>query len=318
MDKKFKERNIVDHIYSDLPLLELMDSESPDFLAKSSDQIIFGVEVTELHTSKKHTRLKNQKGYHDGLLDGSKNVHKDDKSIAEVLTADLTLPNGQTQQNSRLLALKGLSFIQAAAKLEESILKKIVKTDVYKKKCQYVDLVVYDEDSLFQLNTIEDMQHYLYGYIDNDMLHQSSLREIYFITDLLSTGKIALPLRLNHFLGDALSLLYLAQNELITDDKLSVWKVVLASLHVVGHRNIFSGYRSDLMTIQFGAWEIHLTHDSAKVTELTYQPNRFKLSKETQHVYGSLDEFLLKVVREVVEKRPQIIRYLPTYKTLAI
>ncbi|HAW92359.1 MULTISPECIES: hypothetical protein, partial [unclassified Arsukibacterium] len=73
-----------------------------------------------------------------------------------------------------------------------------------------------------------------------------------------------------------------------------------------------------LTTIQFGAWEIHLTHGSAKVTELTYQPNRFKLSKEAQHVYASLDESILKVVREVVEKRPKIIRYLPTYKTLAI
>ena len=318
MDKKLKERIIVEHIYGDLPLLELIDSESPDFLVKFSDHFIFGVEITELHASKKHTRLKNQTGYYDGLLDGSKDVHQGDKSIAEVLEADVTLPNGNTQQNSRVLVLKGLSFIQATAKLEETIRKKIAKTDAYKKQCLLVDLIVYDEHSLFQLNTIEDMQHYLYGYIDNDMLHQSSLREIFFITDLLSIGKIALPLRLNHFLGDVLSLLYLSQTELTTDDKLSIWKVVLAALHVVGHRNIYFGYRVDFMTIQFGAWEIHLTHDSAKVTELTYKPSRFKLSKEAQHVYTSLDGSLLKVVRNVVEKRPQIIRYLPTYKTLTI
>ncbi len=318
MDKKLKERIIVDHIYGDLPLLELMDSESPDFLAKFSDQLIFGIEVTELHATVTHSRIRNQKGYHDGLMDGSKSVYEQDESIAKVLEADVLFLNGLAQKNTRALILEGLSFIQAATKLEERIREKIVKTDAYKKQCQLVDLIVYDEHSLFKLNTLEDMQHYLYEYIDNDMLHQLVLREVYFITDLLSIGKIALPLRLNHFLADALSLLYLAQNELTKDDKLSVWKVLLSALHFVGHRNIFFGYRSDFMTIQFGAWEIHLTHDSAKVTELTYQPSRFKLSKEAQHVYASLDECLLKVVREVVEKRPQIIRYLPTYKTLTI
>jgi hypothetical protein len=318
VDKKSKERNIVNHIYGDLPLLELVDSESPDFLAKLSGQCIFGVEITELHASKKHARLKNQKGYYDGLLDGSKDVHKDDKSIAEVLTADVTLPNGNTQQNSRVLVQKGLSFIQAIAKLEESIRRKIAKTDAYKKQCQLVDLIVYDEHSLFQLNTLEDMQHYLYDYIDNDMLHQSSLREVYFITDLLSIGKIALPLRLNHFLGDALSLLDLAQNELITGDKLSIWKVVLAALHVVGHRKIYFGYRTDFMTIQFGAWEISLSHGNVNITELATQPTRFKLSNEAQQAYESLDDNFLEILKLIINKRSQIIRYLPTYKTLTI
>lgn len=318
MDKKSKERNIVNHIYGDLPLLELIDSESPDFLAKFSDQFIFGVEVTELHATVTHSRIKNQKGYYDGLMDGSKPVLEQDESIAEVLKADLMLPNGQTQKNTQVLILQGLSFIQAAAKLGESIQKKIIKTEAYKKQCQLIDLVVYDEHSLFQLNTVEDMQHYLYDYIDNGMLHQSSLREIYFITDLLSIGKIALPLRLNHFLGDALSLLDLAQNELITGDKLSIWKVALAALHVVGHRNIYFGYRTDFMTIQFGAWEISLSHGNVNITELATQPTRFKLSNEAQQAYESLDDHFLETLKLIINKRSQIIRYLPTYKTLTI
>ncbi|WP_290622420.1 hypothetical protein [Arsukibacterium sp. UBA4203] len=248
MDKSIKERKIFDRIYGDLPFLDLIKSESPDFLVRLSELIILGVEITELHGTKTHSKLQNNKEYYDGLMDGSRKVCRADESIAEVLEADVLLLNGQKHKNTRGLILEGLSFIQAAAKLEERIREKIVKTDAYKKQCQLLDLIVYDEHSLFKLNTLEDMQHYLYEYIDNDMLHQSSLREIYFISHLLSIGRIAFPLRLNYFLGDALSLLYLAQNELTTDDKLSVWKVVLAALHVVGHRNIFFGYRSDFMT----------------------------------------------------------------------
>ncbi|MGP9802643.1 hypothetical protein [Rheinheimera sp. NSM] len=318
MDKKLKERIIVDHIYGDLPLLELIDSESPDFLAKFSDQFIFGVEVTELHATDTHSKIQNDNQYHDGLIDGSRKVCRADKSIAEVLKADLMLPNGQTQKNTRVLILEGLSFIQAATKLGESIRKKIIKTEAYKKQCQLIDLVVYDEHSLFQLNTVEDMQHYLYDYIDNDMLHQSSLREVYFITDILSIGKIALPLRLNHFLGDTLSLLHLAQNELITGDKLSIWKVVLAALHVIGHRKIYFGYRTDFMTIQFGAWEISLSHGNVNITELATQPTRFKLSNEAQKTYESLDENFLETLKLIINKRSQVVRYLPTYKTLTI
>lgn len=96
MDKRDRERAILDMIYASHEFALVQHQDSPDFLLKHHGvDAAFGVEVTELYENEADARAEHHPEYIGRLFEGHPHMHKDDIQALAVSRVTVREPNGR-------------------------------------------------------------------------------------------------------------------------------------------------------------------------------------------------------------------------------
>src|SRR4051812_49232933 len=105
MPNKDRERKTLRMVYDEADFELIQEFEKPDFLLRrSSEEPIFGVEVTDFYYSESEARLENIDKYFAELLAGRPHRHKDDIASLKVIGGRATMDDGTEQDIKGILA----------------------------------------------------------------------------------------------------------------------------------------------------------------------------------------------------------------------
>jgi hypothetical protein len=197
LDKKERERRILDSVYGSRRIFEIKDNEQPDFLLKRlPSEEPFGVEVTEFFYSDSKARLDRISGYVGELLDGKDFRHRIDRK-------ELTVGKGQILSKQKEIVVSGVPMIiqsvpslsSCSAMVAEIIRVKGEKLVDAFEKLRHINLIIYDCTNLLCKCEPGDF----YGVYCTDVLIKalfcSRFREVYFVVKLL-VGEVFIPLKM--------------------------------------------------------------------------------------------------------------------------
>jgi hypothetical protein len=198
MNKREAERAIFELVYDPDRYESVVHRDKPDFEVLTRFGGRFGVEATELFPSEADARLRKRPDYITELLAGDPHMHRDDISVLQSITVEITDPDGSVKQTDVPAVLLALPTIADHAQgIADTITRKNTKATDYKADgYSFTSLVIFDwfppesnpltEYSLRELLTFETRK----------ALNESSFREVY-LAGMSEEGLLSYrPLRL--------------------------------------------------------------------------------------------------------------------------
>jgi len=144
MDKKRREREILNMVYARDQIGEIVAGENPDFkIRKNHQRKFFGIEVTELYYSEANARLDNIEGYLDEILGSKRFRHK--KDIKDLEVKEFTLQSdGKPDQQVEGIMLDHPSITDYVQMVVDIINKKSARIQDYIQGLTHVNLIILD------------------------------------------------------------------------------------------------------------------------------------------------------------------------------
>lgn len=269
MNKTF-EREIFDSIFQNRFRWETVEFEIPDFLVSQPNGLTLGVEVTEVYSDATDARLKHQEGYLEGLLAGTQRIFRADQGKMTVDNISILRPDGEIDSVAKAVIRSVSSFTEALALVEGAIAEKNAKALSYLENCDIVDLIIHDSSGIFFFKEDEDFCKLFTHKINREILFDNKFREIYFVHRNKHSEALYLPLIINTFMSDILSIQAGYYTHSISSEESSQNEdLVILALYEIGHRQ-FRFYESgDTLFIHVGAWVVRLTTDGITVQDHT-------------------------------------------------
>jgi len=234
-----------------------LPSERPDFLIKNSEKI-HGVEITDFFHTKTDAKLHNLPAYTTGLLEETISVHKADSDLLILATVTLQSEDGKKSENIRAIVKQMPQPKNVAELLLETISSKEAKAESYLQNCDIVDLIIYDQQSMFGS---AQQQHFFsaLSLVNAAKIHASPFREIFILSRLAESGQpFFYPIRANMFLADTLLYDHALQNsEHPPATEAERISTLAKCLFRAGHA-IRVGPKNDL-SLNISGWQIVIT-----------------------------------------------------------
>jgi hypothetical protein len=249
---KLLEKKLFDYVYEPHENWTVLPVESPDFLCKKEDNIVLGVEVTELYQSESDARLINKQGYLAELLDHKKYCHKDDIKMFDVGKIAIIDENDVIVNDEVDAVVKKSPNMKDKVKLlSDCIEKKKQKINSYKNTCPTVDLIIHDASNLFQFEEFVDIYFPIYENAKPQILF-SGFREIFLVTKRNNGDRIYIPLKINIFASDFINFVKQLEELEVTKDKNSY--TLVYCFHLAGYHELELSSNNNYLEIGIGAW----------------------------------------------------------------
>lgn len=189
------ERYILDLVYDGETEYAVDHADSPDFKL-TRDGYTFGVELTEVFKDGSSARLVKLPDYMQRLLDGERPIHKDDVRGINVVTLQVTDPDGTViHENLKAIFSEVGSLRDHADVLADHIERKNHSFQGYDASLGHINLLIGDHFSSGEsiaetYSTAEFFTPRL-----REALRESPFREVMLITNLLYDNAAWVPLR---------------------------------------------------------------------------------------------------------------------------
>lgn len=183
--KKTRERKILDLIYADRHIEEIIPSERPDFILRHRGGGRFGVEIAELYHSQTTARLERIPEYSAELLSGGSFRHKDDGGQIKVGKVDiLTEHNEVVYSQVDAIIQDAPSLADCARNLAARVRTKGEKLGDPPPGLSHTNLVVHDRTNV--LATVSREQFFPLYFLPElrTALAATTFREIFFLTKM--------------------------------------------------------------------------------------------------------------------------------------
>jgi len=316
---KALERAVFDSVFGGRFSSEIIESEIPDFLIKDPEGITLGVEVTEIYTDFTDARLKNQEGYLDGLLAGTQKIFRADKGMMDVDEIKILREDGQVFSVETAVIRGVPTFKESMNLLEQAIREKNLKAPTYLASCDQVDLIVSDASGIFNFKKDEDFYRSFFHTLDRNLIKNLQFREIYFIYHSIESDKKSIPIKLNSFMCDLLSLHYtfLADNKEIDSSENESTIILLLALYELGHQDFSFSISEKILIIDLGAWVLEFETERTNVKDHTNLLSPRKKEKLISDAYDGADESDQLAAQKLANKRWNNVAYVTILFPLA-
>jgi hypothetical protein len=193
--KRALERAIFDSVYDERRYLAVAHTDVPDFVV-TTDSGSFGVEVTETYTDDSEARSINIPSYTRNLLAGEPHRHRDDVAALNVVTVQITEPDGSVVIGSSPAVLRFEPTPQEHGKrLAATVAAKNARAADYVQGLTHVNLIVLDHRLVKPDEPDEySSREYLVPEL-RAALTASPFREVYVLTHTSSGRAIYRPLQ---------------------------------------------------------------------------------------------------------------------------
>lgn len=219
MNRKDRERAILEMVYDVDRFDTVRESESPDFtLRYRNKQEYFGVEVTEFYLTDSDARIRNIPGYMSSLLAGGQARHRDDVDTLKAQKATLTRADGSGEEIIDVIARESPEVSTYAQMVAATIERKGQKVAAYMRGLSHVNLIILNHGT--RLITASPEQFYSLFFTSElrDILARTGFREVFFATVLGKTRRVYIPLK-TLFLLSEFYMFYWAQDKYEGDRK---------------------------------------------------------------------------------------------------
>jgi hypothetical protein len=182
MDKN-AERATVRAIYDPPAPWVLDDSETPDFLFRSDNSVVLGIEVTEFYQNESHARLRKITDYGTQLIRNGAYRHKDDKVALPVERVTYSR-KGQVLGGGPIpaIVLRPPPWQELFDRLGKLMREKSAKCEDYLRLAPQIDLVIQDTASAFWVEKMSEFHRpFMTSGIAPDII-RSHFREILLLT----------------------------------------------------------------------------------------------------------------------------------------
>lgn len=203
MDKKQRERAILDLVYNATEFVEIVAAEAPDFnIRHGREENLFGVEITELYQSNSDARIKHTPGYFKDIIGSEEYRHKDDKNILEVRSVNVTSAEGEDKGSLRAI-VRSLPSIEDYVEMFVQVLaRKEKRVRDYLRDLNHVNLIVRDDINRVSSSNIGGFHWHFFTAPLKEALYASKFREIFLVTILEKNRWVYVPLKLMLLLSD--------------------------------------------------------------------------------------------------------------------
>jgi hypothetical protein len=193
--KQALERAIFDSVYEEGSYVTVSHTDVPDFVV-TTDSGSFGVEVTETYADESEARSINIPSYTRNLLAGEPHRHRDDVAALNVVTVQITKPDGSVVIESSPAVLRFEPTPQEHGKrLAATVAAKNARAADYVQGLTHVNLIVLDHHLVKPDEPDEySSREYLVPEL-RAALTSSPFREVYILTHTGSGRAIYRPLQ---------------------------------------------------------------------------------------------------------------------------
>lgn len=294
MDKAVERQHLVRAFGKELADL-FVESESPDFLLATLSDRTLGVEVTSTYSSNTAAKLMQLPNYVKEITSNPSAIHRKDAEQLEVLQG-VTLNHEGQDITGNLVRHTVAPMRELLQRLIELIGGKEAKLDEYRRRSDFVDLVVADDQGQFHWPSELFFAVWLRDFLPKGRILGSGFREIYLNTVELSLGQVSAALKGSLFFNDCV-----AYSKLIREQRLSDLHL-FGSLALDGYGDAtvvnFKGYRF----VRYGPW----IFDGSTVVDIR-QDLRDDPGLRLKNVLDSVTARDLEKIRQLVDERKNVL-----------
>jgi hypothetical protein len=201
--KKLRERKILDLVYADRRIEEIIPSERPDFLLRCRGGQQFGVEIAELYHSQTTARLDRIPDYSSELLGGGDFRHKDDARHIKVGKVDiLTQENEVKYSQIDAIIQDAPAVVECARGLSAMIRAKADKLGVTSSVLSHTNLILHDRTNVLPTISREEFFRRYFLPELRAALAAAPFREVFFLTKM-KDGPGFVPLKMLLLMAEA-------------------------------------------------------------------------------------------------------------------
>ncbi len=193
---KEKEKFILKMVYDPQDYDKVEDSEVPDFRIKNKgDFPYFGVEITEFYVSESNARLLEIPNYAEDIIKRDKFRHKVDKTSLSAEPVEVFSSEGKSKGTTRAIIRQAPNGDDCCRIIAGIIQKKSLRVESYKTELSHVNLIIFDEENVFSLTSVERFNKYFYTENMKATLLSTDFREVFFVTLIEPRRKVYFPLK---------------------------------------------------------------------------------------------------------------------------
>jgi len=147
--KKARERKILELVYANRSVADIVPSERPDFIIHRHDGTMFGVEIAELYHSETDARLERIPDYYSELLNGGNFRHRDDARLITVGKIDILTPSNEVVCSQVEAIIQEVrSPAECALSLGAMVRSKAAKLAQHQPALSHINLIVHDRTNI--------------------------------------------------------------------------------------------------------------------------------------------------------------------------
>jgi hypothetical protein len=200
--KKVRERKILDLVYADRHVEEIVPSERPDFIVSSRGGRQFGVEIAELYQSQTTARLDRIPGYSSELLDGGDFRHKDDAQQITVGKIDILTQDNEVKYSQLNAILQNApSPADCARSLTGMVSAKAEKLLNFSATLSHTNLILHNRTNVLPISSDQFFRLYFLPELQT-ALAAAHFREVFFLTKM-KEGAGFVPLKMLFLVAEA-------------------------------------------------------------------------------------------------------------------
>lgn len=197
MDKKQRERAILDLVYDATEFAGIDAAEAPDFnIRHKHEESLFGVEITELYQSNSDARMKRIPGYFKDIIGNEEYLHKDDKDALEVRNVAATSSEGEDKGSFRAIVRQLPSIEDYVGMFVQVLVRKEKRVRDYLRDLNHVNLIIRDDINRVSSSNIGGFHWHFFTPPLKEALYASEFREIFLVTILEKDRRVYVPLKL--------------------------------------------------------------------------------------------------------------------------
>ena len=213
MDKKQRERAILDSVYDATEFAEITETEVPDFRIRHKyEEVPFGVEITEFHQSNSDARLRHIPNYFSDVISKEEYRHKEDRNVLKVENVSITSAEGEDKGSIRAIVRQLPSTEEYVGMFVQVLRRKETRVHDYRRGLDHVTLIVLDNVHKIVASRVEDFCLRFFTLPLKEALYASGFREIFLITILERERWVYVPLKQMLLLADFYMLAKIAAN----------------------------------------------------------------------------------------------------------
>lgn len=182
MNKKEKEKYILNMIFSSKGI-EILETEEPDFIITDNNKkLVFGVEITEFFVDDCYARLQNIPSYFSDVINKGKYYKKgDNKKLPAEKVKIINKDVSESEEISAIIT-DVPSRDNYSKKLIQRIEDKNSKINNYRKKTDTHYLIIFDNQNCLSPRTTSDLYETIFTLDLSKAIINSDFKEIFFIT----------------------------------------------------------------------------------------------------------------------------------------
>jgi hypothetical protein len=205
IDKKQRERQIFNMVYSDASFADVVENECPDFLVRlSAGSPPFGVEVTEFYESETSARLDRITDYSLDLLDGNDFKHKVDRAKLDVANVDIVDKDGSIRAKDVPAIICSVpSLSECSRQIAERIKLKTEQIRNTIAELSHTNLLIRDKTGLLRVVKAADFYQVYFLPELISALSTTLFREVFLIAEI-DNATIYVRMKMLLLLADAL------------------------------------------------------------------------------------------------------------------